>query len=175
MKIDLEKISAEPCRWRDCESIPVAELDRPELVALGDVNAEGEIVATETGFLLRVQIEYRQTLECTRCLRPIELPMAIETTLLVEVGGRPSMDPELELRQEDLNTLILENTILDTRPILVEQLQLNIPMRRLCRDDCPGLCSSCGADLSRGNCDCDAGPMDVRWSALAALQSSVDK
>jgi len=174
VKIDLEKISAEPCRWRDCESIPVADLDRPELLALGDVTVDGEIVPTETGFLLRAQIEYQQTLACSRCLKPIELPMSCEVALLAEVGGRPATDAELELQQEDLNILILENTILDTRPILVEQVQLNIPMSSLCREDCPGLCSSCGADLSQGSCDCDAGPVDVRWSALAALRSSGD-
>lgn len=169
LKIDLEKISVEPCRWRDRESIPVAELDRPEVLALGVVTVDWEIAPTEDGYLLQAQFEYLQTLACMRCLKPIEIPTSNDTTLLLEIGRHLTNEAELQLRQEDLNTLILETTTLDTQPILVEQLQLNIPMRTLCREDCPGLCPSCGADRSVNSCDCETEAVDVRWAGLSAL------
>ena len=35
-----------------------------------------------------------------------------------------------------------------------EQVLLELPMKALCRDDCRGLCPTCGADLNAGPCGC---------------------
>jgi uncharacterized protein len=66
--------------------------------------------------------------------------------------------------------VFLEGEVFDTRPLLVEQLQLNVPMKPVCREDCRGLCPQCGADLSQGDCSCGGQPPDPRWAALAALR-----
>jgi uncharacterized protein len=63
--------------------------------------------------------------------------------------------------------------ILETEPVLIEQLQLNIPMKPLCRPDCAGLCPTCGADLNQGACAC-AKPADPRWDRLAALRERLE-
>ena len=44
------------------------------------------------------------------------------------------------------------------------------PDAPLCRDDCPGLCPRCGADLQLAPCDCDLTERDERWSALDQLR-----
>jgi uncharacterized protein len=44
---------------------------------------------------------------------------------------------------------------------------LALPSRRLCREECKGLCPVCGADLNAGECACEPGGTDPRWSALA--------
>ncbi|MEO8337908.1 MAG: hypothetical protein ABI664_23240 [bacterium] len=31
---------------------------------------------------------------------------------------------------------------------------MNVPGYALCRDDCKGLCPTCGAELNLGPCDC---------------------
>ncbi len=36
----------------------------------------------------------------------------------------------------------------------------------LCREDCAGLCPSCGANLNAGACDCPPPSPDSRWDAL---------
>jgi len=47
-----------------------------------------------------------------------------------------------------------------------------LPFQPVCRDDCPGLCSECGARLA-DDPDHHHDVIDPRWSALSAL-SSVD-
>jgi len=82
---------------------------------------------------------------------------------------------EHALHESDLGVLYVEGPVLETDPILVEQLQLNIPMKPLCRPDCPGLCPRCGADLNLGSCECTAPTGDSRWAALSVLRGSGDE
>jgi uncharacterized protein len=57
--------------------------------------------------------------------------------------------------------------------VLIEQLQLNIPMKPLCRPDCAGLCPTCGADLNQTRCAC-AKSVDPRWAGLAVLRDRLE-
>ncbi len=38
--------------------------------------------------------------------------------------------------------------------LLWEDIMLAIPTHKLCREDCRGLCFSCGSDLNQGDCKC---------------------
>ena len=58
------------------------------------------------------------------------------------------------LQAEDLGVVYVEDHELDTEPLLFEQVQINIPMKPLCRPECAGLCPHCGADLNAGACSC---------------------
>lgn len=43
---------------------------------------------------------------------------------------------------------------------------LAIPMKKLCRENCKGLCFKCGKDLNEGDCDCIRENIDERWKPL---------
>ncbi len=90
---------------------------------------------------------------------------------------RASEGDESELSEDDLDTVVVGEEVLDTAPIVLEQLQLNIPMRALCRPDCRGLCPRCGADLNErgGECSCAGSEPDPRWAALASLKGRLDE
>jgi uncharacterized protein len=59
---------------------------------------------------------------------------------------------------------------LDLEPMVREVLVLDAPVSPLCRDDCAGLCPSCGIDRNTGSCDCVDEPNDSPWSALDVLK-----
>ena len=50
-----------------------------------------------------------------------------------------------------------------------DALLLDLPAAPLCRDDCAGLCPSCGIDLNQFTCSCDMSIPDPRWDALREL------
>lgn len=79
---------------------------------------------------------------------------------------------EIELVEEDLGVVSLVDPVLDTRPIVIEQIHLGIPMKPLCREDCKGLCGTCGGDLNEGPCGCSPAG-DARLAKLAALRGRV--
>ncbi len=170
MKIRLDQVE-ETYAWQETVEVSTAELDLPELVELGKIEWRGRLRRMAESFLLQATVSYEQRLRCMRCLSPVDLPVSNDLNLILEVGGHEDPGRERELESEDLGLMLLEEGILDTRPILMEQVQLNVPMKPLCKEDCAGLCSRCGADLNAGPCDCDR-VADPRWAALAALRKS---
>ncbi len=178
MRIWLDQVREEPFSWAETEKVATAELDRPELVELGPVAWRGQVIYVDPGFLLRAHLSYDQTLHCNRCLQPIHDPVRSDVELMIEIerpasghGGHAGhAGGEHELRDEDLGTMYVEGEILETLPILIEQLQLNIPMKPLCRPDCQGLCPVCGIDRNTGTCTCEEKSGDPRWAALATFK-----
>ena len=122
---------------------------------------------------IKGRLEYEQTVTCTRCLVPTAVPVSSEVELLLARGGEGPEAAELELEQSDLSVLLIEENSLDTQPILLEQLQLNVPMRALCREDCAGLCPICGTNRNTGSCTCEDEETDPRWSALEDLRKGI--
>lgn len=170
MQIWLDQVREEPLNWEETENVAPESLDRPELLGLGPVTWRGQVVWADPGYFLRARLSYEQTLCCDRCLKPIAEEAGADVELLVLVDGHRHEAGERELDEDDLGVLHLEKEMLDTQPILLEQLQLNIPMKPLCRPDCQGLCPQCGADLNLGACTCGEPAADPRWAALAALK-----
>lgn len=171
MKIDLNKVLDEPFRWEETETVAAATLDCPEILEIGPVRWRGSVEATPSGFVLRARLDYEQTLTCSRCMEPTGEPVSGEIALIVKIDRSKPAAGEYELREDDLDILVLRDEILDTDPILLEQLQLNVPMRILCREGCRGLCPVCGKNRNDEGCDCSERMVDPRWEALAALRN----
>lgn len=176
MRIWLDQVREEPIHWDEKEKVDVESLDRPELLEIGPVSWRGQVVFADPGYYLRAHLSYDQTLSCNRCLTPIHEPASSEVELMILVeppGKRGEERGEHELKEGDMSVLYLDGEILETRPILLEQLQLNIPMKPLCKPDCKGLCPVCGGDRNRVSCDCEEASPDPRWAALAAIRSQM--
>jgi uncharacterized protein len=52
--------------------------------------------------------------------------------------------------------LPLDADKINLRKELRDYAILSVPMKKLCSDDCKGLCFKCGKNLNNGSCDCDA-------------------
>jgi uncharacterized protein len=98
---------------------------------------------------------------CRRCL---ESTAGVTDSVVNELYQYVVTDPEaFEIvgEQVDLGQMVRELVVLDA------------PHTPLCKDDCAGLCPSCGMDLNAGTCSCTPAPTDLRWSALEALKGIV--
>ena len=169
MRIRLDDVRREPFSWAETVEIPAASLEREELLALSPIAWRGRIAWADPSYHLRARARYEQTLRCDRCLREYTAPAESELELAV-LDEPEAGEGERELSAEDLGVVYAEGGVLDTRPLLVEQLQLNVPMRPLCREDCRGLCPVCGANRNLERCECKDESVDPRWAALAALR-----
>jgi len=105
--------------------------------------------------------------ECVRCLDPIASELVVD---LQELYAYPDQehddDDETELRR-------LEGNLLDLEPVLRDTVVLALPFQPLCRADCPGLCSQCGARLA-DDPDHRHVATDPRWAELAGLTEQPD-
>jgi uncharacterized protein len=171
MQIWLDQVQDEPFNWDETQRVSLESLERPELLDLSPVRWRGQVVYTDPGYFLRAHLSYEQTLSCNRCLKPIVERAEPDVELMIQVESGPEKGGEHALHEQDLGILYLQDELLETDPILIEQLQLNVPMKPLCREDCQGLCPVCGADKNDGACSCVESSPDPRWAALAALKS----
>jgi uncharacterized protein len=64
----------------------------------------------------------------------------------------------------------LEIETLDLEVLAHDAILLELPAIPLCRPDCRGICSTCGADLNVAACDCEP-PSDPRFAALDVLRA----
>jgi uncharacterized protein len=53
--------------------------------------------------------------------------------------------------------------------ILQEQVLLALPLQRVCRAECRGICPTCGQNRNETGCQCQEQKTDDRWSALKNL------
>jgi uncharacterized protein len=103
-------------------------------------------------------------LECRRCLEPVRQEVEDSAGALFAEEG---IDEVAE--DPDVYPLSPRAGELDLRPAVREQWLLIAPQFALCREDCKGLCLTCGADLNAGDCNC-APAADSRWDALRAAR-----
>jgi len=102
--------------------------------------------------------------ECARCLEPIS--EAIEVTFQELF----LYDDDQASSEEDDEVSMLEGDLLDLEPLLRDAVVLALPFQPLCRDDCPGLCTECGARLADDPDHMHEAAIDPRWASLAPLQ-----
>jgi len=144
-----------------------------EIVSLPEVTGRVD----RAGMDMRVRGTVKSALiaTCDRCLTDVTVPVDAPFDLIY-VPEDPGANHvgETELHDRDLDLVVYENEQIKVDDLVVEQLELSLPTRVLCREDCRGLCSQCGADLNFEQCNCQE-PIDPRWQALADLKNSSEK
>lgn len=113
------------------------------------------------------------TLQCGRCLEDFSRALDQEVDLFylprAEERAEGDEEEEVELTDHDLVVAYYEVDTLDLGEMVREQLLLALPMKRLCSEDCRGLCPSCGVNRNSTECQCDAGDVDPRLQPLRDL------
>jgi uncharacterized protein len=122
--------------------------------------------------LIRVhgRVETRVGLTCSRCLKEYESDISSPFTIFYSRATDLPLDEEVELAEEDLISASYTGDEIDLAPEIAEQVLLEIPLKPLCQDECPGLCSVCGADLNSGDCGCDRRNVNLKFSALTEFK-----
>jgi len=109
--------------------------------------------------------------ECGRCLGPVSDTLTVrfqELFLYPEASDNPAQDDEDEVAQ-------LVGDFLDLTPTVRDAVVLALPLTPLCREDCQGLCATCGERLDDLPADHVHDTTDARWGALAGLLQQNDQ
>lgn len=166
---------------------------RPIDVALdpGAVHLEGEDEFTLEGGNLSGRVEKgedeavhfrgrlraRQGLHCGRCLEAFvhELDEDLDLFFMPHAAeaGADEEEQDVELSDREMVVAYYDKDRIDLGEMVREQMLLAVPLRRLCREDCRGLCPSCGVNRNTGTCDCQ--PAETVDERLAPLRKLFDK
>lgn len=127
-----------------------------------DVELDLRLEAVMEGVLVSGTVRGRATGECVRCLTDLEQDVEVDLQELYVYPGRtPEGEDDDELRE-------LRDDLIDLEPALRDTVVLALPFQPVCRDDCPGLCSECGARLA-DDPDHHHESADPRWAALQGI------
>lgn len=133
---------------------------------------EGHLRLTRTnrGILARAQLTAALEGECSRCLRPIEIPLQLQ----IDEEVLPSVDltsglPIDSSAEPDVARLT-DHHELEAGTLVREAIDLAEPIAALCRPDCPGLCPVSGGPLDNGSHVHPEEPIDPRLAALQAFR-----
>jgi uncharacterized protein len=158
MKLDLDR------QERGRSALPVAG---DVALGLGDgcperARLQGELVVdnVESRFLLSGSLEAEGRAECGRCLAEFDLAwdVPVDITILRDVDTDEGEGDSLVIRQPSGEVDLTES--------LRESAVLAYPQAPVCREDCRGLCPSCGVDRNTDDCDCEDDATDPRWDGL---------
>ena len=98
---------------------------------------------------------------CGRCLREVVYPMSI--TISKEVDFNLTEEERAESLDET-NYIIGYN--LDVDMLIYDEILIGFPIRVLCKEDCKGICKTCGTNYNEKTCDCDNTEYDPRMSVI---------
>ncbi len=109
------------------------------------VQVQGRLFEKADMLQLELTAAYRFETVCDRCAEPVTLTgeVPVSVVLVREIAG-----------EENDQIIAVPSETLDLGDFLRDYILLDIPTKRLCKPDCKGLCSVCGANLNRTSCSC---------------------
>lgn len=124
------------------------------------VDVKGEAYQKVGVVYLDLSISFDFEGVCDRCADDIKRSYSFDISkILVE---------KLDNEDDYDDYIIVENQVLELDDLVWEEIQLFLPAKMLCKDDCKGLCQNCGTNLNHEQCKCKKA-VDPRLAALADL------
>ena len=123
------------------------------------VDARLNVDHTTAGYSLRLRFGAELAGPCMRCLEDAGHVVQVDAREVDQPGGG-----------EDLRSPYLEEGRLDLTAWARDALALALPAQIVCREDCRGLCSVCGANLNEDPEHAHEAEPDPRWAALREVK-----
>jgi uncharacterized protein len=128
-----------------------------------DLELDLRLEAVMEGVLVSGTARGRLAGECVRCLGAVDQQVRVGFQDLYAYPDRAdAVDEDDDVRE-------IEDEFIDLEPALRDAVVLALPFRPMCREDCPGLCSECGARLADEPEHHHGEAVDGRWAALQEL------
>jgi uncharacterized protein len=165
--IEIEDLKPEPLHVRHV--FPVGEIKFSHEDATLDAPVTADFILSHKDLDLYVDgtVETSIRFRCSRCTKEFSRSFAAKFDLSYLPQPKwTNDDAEIELRYEDMEVAYYDGITMDVNLLVLEQIELAMPMQFVCSEDCMGLCYKCGADLNEAPCLCKN---DVSGSRLSVL------
>jgi uncharacterized protein len=152
---------------RNYEVDTIINLDGQKVTFTGNVH----LMKTDRGILVKGTFNSELDLYCGRCLSAFIFPLSIQ----IEEEYYPIMDVNtgvmLPAPDEPGSFTIDDHNIMDISEAIRQYTLMALPIKPLCKQDCSGLCPTCGTNLNEKQCECKP-EIDPRWEKLSSLVST---
>ncbi len=128
------------------------------------VDAVAELLGSE--IRIRGHLGTRLNVKCDRCLTPVDLPIERDFDLFYRPMREIARDEEIEVPEDESEVGFYSGEGIELADVLAEQVNLSVPMKIVCREDCQGLCPVCGIDRNVEKCNCAERKKDSPFASL---------
>lgn len=131
-----------------------------------DIEFHIDLLRTAGEVSVRGKIGFLAVARCSRCLSDVNVRTDLEIKLLLS----PS---EAEGKMEsggDMDYETYRGRKIDLNDYMREQVNLSLPYKVICAEDCKGLCSECGQNLNEQQCGCETRQQDSRFAVLKDIK-----
>lgn len=142
------------------------DLHIPPDLTLQNLSGSVTFGRTPQGILAKVQARALADSECVRCLDNFLQPLQTEFSELYAFDSR-------SVAEEGL--LVPDDDQIDLAPLLREFLLLDMPIKPLCKPDCPGLDPETGEKRSKDTATRQDAPIDPRFAALKKMLDETEE
>lgn len=144
-----------------------------ELKRRGPVSASVYLKKQNDRVLLNGTLDTQVQLDCDRCLESFVYNLNINFSIefeLIEGALEQKIEIDHVCSASEMDMVYLDKPIIDIFYILRQQVFLALPVKRLCSEDCKGLCGKCGTNLNVKQCDCKPGSSSSPFGVLEKLK-----
>ena len=170
MRIEVDRLKELGGRFSQLYEVGGLPLDDQDVVLAEPAEVHGRVRRSGNEVELRGEVRTRVQVGCSRCLKPVELPILAEFAERFVPAVSWRAEEQHELQAEDLNLAVFDGPAIELDDLVREEILLAVPARVLCREDCKGLCPLCAIDRNAGNCRCEIVDADERWEGLKNLR-----
>jgi uncharacterized protein len=162
LRFQIADLLASPGEAREESARLVVSIELPSASVDGEVDVELKMRSLTDGVIVRGDLSAEADLICNRCLdqwrQSIEVPFEQVFRL----------HPE----DDDDELPIVDRSWIDLESVVHDELSLGLPLVPLCREDCQGLCPTCGTDLNVQPCGGHGEESDSPFAPLRDLFDS---
>ncbi|HVZ32615.1 MAG: YceD family protein [Acidobacteriota bacterium] len=133
--------------------------------------ASGVAQLSEATMEIRVSghLAARVEAPCDRCLEPTEHSVDADFSLVYRPASLTPEHEEVAIVPAEADVAFYEGEGLELTDVVREQILLLLPMQRICREECKGICPVCGQNRNQVECQCRQQLSDDRWAGLRNL------
>lgn len=107
-------------------------------------------------------------LVCDRCLNDVPLAVSGQFDTVISTSDELESDNDLTVFSHKG-----DHEVIDLAETFCEAVNLAKPQKVLCRNECKGLCATCGADRNKADCTCADEAVDDRWAPLLKIRDKL--
>jgi uncharacterized protein len=134
-----------------------------------DCHVELTVRKTNEAIFVHAELTGEMLTSCHKCLEPARCHLDPSFDVVFRKMGS-NTEATQATGDEDLIYIAPDENQVSLDRQIYESLMVSVPIRIVCRDDCKGLCSRCGANLNLEPCSC-TDDIDPRWEALRKLKN----
>lgn len=119
--------------------------------------------------IISVNSIFKVKFECDRCATEYKTSLKSDYKMIYLMNEAPK-------ETDSLNVTYISRDAdkIDIKSDVREFALLSIPMKKLCKEDCKGLCYKCGKNLNIEQCSCSTEEFDSRWKPLMNLKDKLN-